>query len=231
MSHSILVIEDDPSIRQGLELALLKEGYDVMTCGSVEEAEGRSELEGADLLILDLMLPGRSGLQFSRSLRAAGNEVPILMLTALSDESDKVLGFNLGADDYVTKPFSLKELVLRVRALLKRAGADAAASEAPEEVTMGDVQINFRRYTATKAGEEVQMPAKAYGVLRELVAAQGDVVTREVLLSTVWGYEELPTTRTVDNHVAMLRARLEDDPAQPRYIVTVHGVGYRFEGD
>jgi DNA-binding response OmpR family regulator len=227
MSHAILVVEDDPSIRQGLELALLKEGYEVRTCGSIEEAERGDAASSVDLLILDLMLPGRSGLEFCRSLRVRGNQVPVLMLTALSDESDKVLGFNLGADDYVTKPFSLRELVMRVKALLRR-----SAKETPEveEVRFGDAEVNFRKYTATKGGADVQMPAKAYGVLRELVVFKGDVVTREHLLTTVWGYEELPTTRTVDNHVAMLRSRLEDDPSEPRHILTVHGVGYRLEG-
>lgn len=228
MSHTIFVVEDDPSIRQGLELTLLKEGYDVRTFGSIEDLERAGALDEAHLLILDLMLPGRSGLEYCRSLRASENQLPVLMLTALSDESDKVLGFNLGADDYVTKPFSLKELVLRVQALLRRA---APLESGLEEVAFGDVAVNFRRYTATKAGAPIQMPAKAYGVLRELVLAEGDVVSRDALLSTVWGYDALPTTRTVDNHVAMLRARVEDDPSSPRFIVTVHGVGYRFEAD
>ncbi len=230
MSASILIIEDDASIRQGLELALLKEGYTVNTGSSAEEGQEFMSRQVPDLLVLDLMLPGRSGLEFCRTLRSSGNDIPILMLTALADEADRVLGFNLGADDYVTKPFSLKELVARVGALLRRSGNGQNAST-PAEVEFGGAAVNFNQFTATMGGHPVKLPSKAYTLMRALMARAGDVVTREELLNEVWGYEAMPTTRAVDNHVAMLRAAFEEEPAEPRYILTVHGVGYRFEDD
>jgi len=230
MSASILIVEDDSSIRQGLELTLLKEGFTVHTCMSAEDGQEALVSASPDLLILDLMLPGKSGLEFCRSIRSSGNDIPILILTALADESDRVLGFNLGADDYVTKPFSLKELVARVRALLRRSGHGHTPT-VPDEVEFGNATVNFNQFTATKNGRAVRIPAKAYGLLRVLMARSGGVVTREELLDEVWGYEAMPTTRTVDNHVAMLRAALEDDPAESQYILTVHGVGYRFAND
>ncbi len=230
MRASILIIEDDPFIRQGLEIALLKEGYLVHTAPSAEEGRETMQREPPDLLVLDLMLPGRSGLEFCRTIRSSGSDLPILMLTALADESDRVLGFDLGADDYVTKPFSLKELVARVRALLRRSGHGETAPT-PDEITFGQAAVNFKQFTATKSGLTVRLPARAFGLLRTLVARGGDVLTREELLEEVWGFEAMPTTRTVDNHVAMLRAALEDEPAEPCHILTVHGVGYRFVGD
>ncbi|NNE70537.1 MAG: response regulator transcription factor [Rhodothermales bacterium] len=230
MTASILIVEDDPFIRQGLEIAQLKAGYSVHTAPSAEEGRVAVEEASPDLLILDLMLPGRSGLELCRSLRASGNDIPILMLTALADESDRVLGFDLGADDYVTKPFSLKELVARVRALLRRSGHGEAA-DSLDEITFGQATVNFKQFTATKSGESVRLPAKAFGLLRTLVERGGDVLTREELLEEVWGFEAMPTTRTVDNHVAMLRAALEVEPSEPRHILTVHGVGYRFVGE
>lgn len=230
MTASILIVEDDPFIRQGLEIALLKAGYSVHTAPSAEEGRVAVEEVSPDLLILDLMLPGRSGLELCRSLRALGNDLPILMLTALADESDRVLGFDLGADDYVTKPFSLKELVARVRALLRRSGHGETA-DSLDEIVFGPARVNFKQFTAMKSGESVRLPAKAFGLLRTLVARGGDVLTREELLEEVWGFGAMPTTRTVDNHVAMLRAALEAEPAEPRHILTVHGVGYRFVGE
>ena len=227
MSASILIIEDDASIRQGLELTLLKEGYTVFTGSSAEEGQDVMAREAPDLLVLDLMLPGKSGLELCRKIRTSGNDIPILMLTALADEADRVLGFNLGADDYVTKPFSLKELVARVGALLRRSGA-ASGAGTPSEVEFGNVTINFNQFTASQAGKPVKLPSKAFSLLRCLMARGGDVATRDELLDEVWGYEAMPTTRAVDNHVAMLRAAFEEEPADPRYILTVHGVGYRF---
>jgi DNA-binding response OmpR family regulator len=225
MSHRILVVEDDPAIRNGLERALLKHGYDVFARADAESAETVLAETDIQLLVLDVMLPGRSGLELCKRLRAAGSEIPVLMLTALSDESDKILGLDIGADDYLTKPFSLGELEARIRALLRRSPTDSAI---PSTLTFGDVTIDFLRYRATKADQEVHLPPKGFGVLQALAEREGAVVTRDDLLEHVWGYDTMPTTRTVDNHVAQLRSRLEDDPAAPEYIRTVFGVGYCF---
>lgn len=225
MSQTILIVEDDRSIRQGLERSLLKEGYDVKTAVSAEE--GREHLDGSsvDLLVLDWMLPGKSGLEFCRGLRQQGFNQPIIMLTALADESDKVLGLDQGADDYVTKPFALGELLARVRAHLRRSVPDSVG---PDSISFGGARVDFRKFEASKGGQEVHLPAKAFGLLHKLVREEGEVVTRDDLMSQVWGYDVMPTTRTVDNHVSMLRSALEDDPRNPQFIKTVHGVGYRF---
>ncbi len=228
MSKRILIVEDDPSIRQGLELTLLKTGYEVRTAADAEAGEKLLLELNPDLLILDLMLPGRSGLEFCKRIRKRDSQLPILMLTALSDESDRILGFDLSADDYVTKPFSLRELEARIRALLRRTEASEAVLEILE---FGDVRVDFKRYRAWKAGKKVHLPPKAYGVLQSLARSEGDVLSRDCLLEEVWGYDSVPTTRTVDNHVAQLRSVLEDDPVNPVYLLTVHGVGYSFTRD
>jgi DNA-binding response OmpR family regulator len=166
-----------------------------------------------------------SGLEFCRKLRAEGNQTPILMLTARSEEPDRVLGLDLGADDYVTKPFSVRELMARVRALLRRSQPQ---TELPDELSFGDIAIDFRRYEASRSGKPLEMTRKEFAILRFLASRSGEVVSREDLLNEVWGYESYPTSRTVDNHVAGLRAKLERDSSQPEHIKTVHGVGYKF---
>ena len=225
MSQKILIIEDDPAIRQGLELLLLKSGYIIRTAPDAEEGLIVLDEFAPDLLILDVMLPGRSGLELCRMIRANNSDLPVLMLTARNDESDRVLGLDLGADDYVTKPFSLKELEARVRALLRRS---ATSEPLLDILEYGNVRVNFKRYRAWKNDTEVHLPPKAFGVLQWLATREGEVVTRDELLEGVWGYDSSPTTRTVDNHVAQLRSSLEDDPAEPEHICTVHGVGYSF---
>lgn len=225
MTGTILIVEDDRSIRQGIEWALLKESYQVHTAASAEEAQAIVDSEDVDLIILDLMLPGRSGLEFCKTLRKVGFRRPILMLTARADESDKVLGLDLGADDYITKPFSLTELLARIRANLRHFVPE---EKGPNEIDFGQVHVDFRRFVATRSGEEIHLPAKAYGLLHTLVSREGEVVTREDLMTAVWGYDVMPSTRTVDNHVSMLRARIEDNPRNPQFVKTVYGVGYRF---
>lgn len=225
MSNSILIIEDDRSIRQGLERALLKESYDVRAAATAEDGQAILEADAPDLLLLDLMLPGRSGLEMCQSLRKSGFHQPIIMLTALADESDKVLGLDLGADDYITKPFSLGELLARVRAHLRRV---APGDAGPDEIRFGAMHVDFRQFVATRNGAEIHLPAKAFGLLHKLVREEGEVVSRDDLMNEVWGYDAIPFTRTVDNHVSMLRAAVEDDPRNPEFIKTVHGVGYRF---
>ena len=221
----ILVIEDDAAILRGLKDNLVAESYEVLTAEDGEEGYRLAREEDPDLIILDLMLPTLSGYEICRKLRDEGDSVLILMLTARGEEADRILGLDLGADDYVTKPFSVRELKARVRALLRRSDAQSAP---PDTLSFGDVEVDFPQYDARKGGNPVEMTPKEFGVLRYLAARAGDVVSRYELLEEVWGYGKFPTTRTVDNHIAALRAKLENDPAEPRYLQTVHRVGYKF---
>jgi DNA-binding response OmpR family regulator len=221
----ILVVEDDPAILRGLADNLKFESHEVLTATDGEAGYRLFREEKPDLIILDLMLPKLSGYEICRKVRGEGLTTPILMLTARGEEADRVLGLDLGADDYVTKPFSVRELMARVRALLRRAHPPKAL---PDELRFGDVQVDFRRYEARKGEKPLEMTRKEFGVLRLLASRAGEVVTREDLLNEVWGYENYPTTRTVDNHIALLRSKLEQDPSEPRHLLTVHGVGYKF---
>ena len=221
----ILVIEDDVAIFRGLKDNLVAESYEVLTAEDGEEGYRLAREEDPELIILDLMLPTLSGYEICRKLRDEGNSVLILMLTARGEEADRVLGLDMGADDYVTKPFSVRELKARVRALLRRSEAQGAP---PDTLSFGDVVVDFPQYEARKGGNPVEMTPKEFGVLRYLAARAGEVVSRYELLEKVWGYGKFPSTRTVDNHLAALRAKLENDPADPRYLQTVHRVGYKF---
>ena len=224
----ILVVEDDRAILRGLADNLEYESYEVLT--ATDGAAGYRMLreEKPDLVILDLMLPTMTGYELCRRARQEGITTPILMLTARSEEIDRVLGLDLGADDYVTKPFSLAELLARVRAILRRA---APRDALPDEIQFADVEVDFRSYEAQKGGKAVRMARKEFGILRLLAARSGEVISRDELLNEVWEYNAYPSTRTVDNHIASLRAKLEDDPASPRHLLTVHGVGYKLVGD
>jgi DNA-binding response OmpR family regulator len=225
IKYKVLVIEDDPAILRGLADNLKFEKYEVVTATDGEAGYRLQRSENPDLIVLDLMLPRMSGLELCRKLRAEGLQVPILMLTARSEEADRVLGLDLGADDYVAKPFSVRELMARIRALLRRTNS---SKELPNELSFGDVEVDFLRYVARRRGKPVEMTRKEFAILRLLAARTGEVVTRDDLLNGVWGFESYPVTRTVDNHIAGLRAKLEADPARPVYIRTVHGVGYKF---
>jgi len=220
----VLVVEDDPAILRGLADNLRCEGYEVLQAPDGAAGLRLAREDRPDLIILDLMLPGLSGYEVCTKLRAQGAGTPILMLTARGDEADRIVGLDMGADDYVTKPFSVRELLARVRALLRRA---SPAKALPDEVRFGDVAIDFKRYVATRAGRQIDLARKEFGVLRLLASRPGEVVGREEMLNEVWGYEHFPTTRTVDNHVALLRAKLEENASQPRHLITVHGVGYK----
>ena len=221
----ILVIEDDVAILRGLKDNLVRESYEVLTAEDGEEGYRQAREGNPDLILLDLMLPTLSGYEICRKLRDEGNSVLILMLTARGEEADRILGLDLGADDYVTKPFSIRELKARVRALLRRSEAQSAP---PDTLSFGDVVVDFLQYETRKGGDPVEMTPKEFGVLRYLAARAGEVVSRYELLEKVWGYGKFPTTRTVDNHLAALRAKLEKNPAEPRYLQTVHRVGYKF---
>jgi DNA-binding response OmpR family regulator len=221
----VLVIEDDGAILRGLRDNLVAESYEVITAADGAEGLRLSREKKPDLIVLDLMLPKLSGYEICKKLRDEGNRVPILMLTARGEETDRILGLDLGADDYVTKPFSIRELLARVRALLRRSEPQ---SPQLDRLTFGDIVVDFPQFEARKKGQLVEMTPKEFGVLQYLAARPGKVVRREELLEEVWGYENYPTTRTVDNHIATLRAKLEEDPAEPRHLLTVHGVGYKF---
>lgn len=221
----LLVAEDDPAILRGLTDNLRLESYHVVTATDGETAYRLASEEPFDLLLLDVMLPKMSGFELCRRLRSEGKTIPILMLTARGEEGDRVHGLDLGADDYLTKPFSLRELIARIRALLRRAHPPVML---PEEATFDDVAVNFRRYEASKGGEPLKLTRKEFGTLRFLIARAGEVVSRSELLEEVWDYQEYPTTRTVDNHVASLRSKIERNAADPKHLLTVHGVGYKF---
>ena len=221
----ILVVEDDPAILRGLSDNLRLESYEVVTAADGEAGDRLAHEARPDLIVLDLMLPKRSGYELCRKLRSEGLTTPILMLTARGEEADRVLGLDLGADDYVTKPFSVRELLARIRALLRRAHPPRPL---PDELRFGDVVVDFRSYEAKRGGTPVDMTPKEFQLLRLLAARAGEVVSRGELLEDVWGYETLPNTRTVDNHVASLRAKLEPDAPETRHIQTVHGLGYKF---
>jgi len=224
--NRILVVEDDRAILRGLVDNLEYESYQVLSATDGVEGYRVIREQKPDLIILDLMLPRMSGYELCRKVRAEGDATPILMLTARGEEMDRVLGLDLGADDYVTKPFSVPELMARVRALLRRAQAPRSGP-LPDELRFDDVVIDFRSFEARNGDQALRLSRKEFGVLRLLAARMGEVVTRDELLNEVWGYDQYPTTRTVDNHVASLRAKLEDDPAQPRHLLTIHGVGYK----
>jgi DNA-binding response OmpR family regulator len=224
MTHRILVVEDEAAILRGLKDNLEYESYEVITARDGEQGYQLIHDHSPDLIILDLMLPRMSGYEVCRKVREEGVLTPILMLTARGEETDRVLGLDLGADDYVTKPFSVPELLARIRAMFRRANS---AGQLPRELCFDDVRLDFKRFEATKAGQTLSLTRKEFGVLKMLSDRVGQVVTRNELLDEVWGYDRLPTSRTVDNHIASLRAKLERDPSTPRYLTTVHGVGYK----
>jgi two-component system alkaline phosphatase synthesis response regulator PhoP len=220
----ILIVDDEPEIVRGLQDNLAYEGYETVTATDGADALRAVASETPDLVLLDIMMPRVSGWDVCRELRRRGIDVPIIMLTARGEEVDRVLGLELGADDYVTKPFSLRELLARVRAVLRRPGP----RQKFDEVVFGDVRLERRARRVVKAGHDLHMTRKEFDLLVYLVEHRGQVVTRERLLDEVWGYERFPTTRTVDTHVLRLRRKLETDPDHPRWIQTVHAQGYRF---
>jgi len=225
----ILIAEDDRAMARGLEENLAYEGHFVRHVARGDEVTPLIAADRPDLLILDVMLPGMNGFEVCRHIRRADRRLPILLLTARSDDVDKVMGLDLGADDYLTKPFSLSELLARVRALLRR--AETAAGHAPEVLVFDDVSVDFTRYTATRGRAPVHLTAREFALLRYLAGARGAAVRRDTLLERVWGEDVAVTNRTVDTHILSLRQKLEADPGEPRRLLTVHGIGYRFDPD
>ena len=221
----ILIVEDEPALLRALADGFRFESYEVLTAADGETAYKLAHEKNPHLVILDLMLPRMSGYEVCRRLRAEKSAVLILMLTARGEEADRVVGLDLGADDYVTKPFSVSELSARVRALLRRAGS---LQNIPGELRFDDVLIDFHSYEAIRGGQRLELTRKEFHLLRLLVSRAGEAVSREDLLEEVWGMESYPTNRTVDTHVFNLRAKLERDPKTPSHLVTVHGIGYRW---
>ncbi|MGQ9572769.1 MAG: response regulator [Dehalococcoidia bacterium] len=222
----ILVVDDEPTLVATLRYNLEREGYQVSTAADGEGALSLAQAERPDLIILDLMLPGLDGLEVCRILRREMT-VPILMLTAKTEEVDKVVGLELGADDYVTKPFSMRELLARVRALLRR--AERPSTEA-EVLSAGDLRVDLGKREATRRGQPLALKPKEFDLLTFFLQNRARAFTREQLLDQVWGYDFAGDTRTVDVHVRWLRQKIEDEPAKPTRLLTVRGVGYRFEG-
>jgi two-component system alkaline phosphatase synthesis response regulator PhoP len=223
----ILLIEDEPGLVLTLTDRLVSEGYDVASATDGRTGLARATEEAWDVILLDVMLPGKNGFDVCRDLRRGGTATPIIMLTARGQVIDKVLGLKLGADDYLTKPFDMLELLARVEVQLRRAGAVA---EGASELRFGDIVIDTRRAEVTRGGRPLDLSAREFLLLKYLVEHRGATLTREQLLNEVWGYHAMPTTRTVDVHVAWLRQKIEANPRHPQYILTIHGLGYKFAG-
>ena len=228
----ILVIEDEPAMREGLRYNLEFEGHEVALAADGYAGLNAAKKGEADLILLDLMLPGLGGLEVLKRLRQDGLRTPVVILTAKGQEADKIAGLGLGADDYVTKPFSVRELLARITAVLRRAGGQAD-SPVPARFRFGDVEVDFERRQVMRGGKPVLLSFKEFEIIRFFVRRRGQIVSRDELLDQVWGYAEdaIPNTRTVDTHIAKLRKKLEGDATRGRYIQTVHKVGYRFQGD
>ena len=225
----LLLVEDEPGLVMTLTDRLLAEGYEVESATTAPTGLEMASGGGFDAILLDVMLPGGNGLDVCRTLRQRGVQTPILMLTAKGQVVDRVVGLKLGADDYLVKPFEMAELLARIEALLRRsAAAAAAAAPVGDTFRFADVTIDFRRAEVTKAGQMLDLSAREFKLLRYFVEHRGAALTRDELLNEVWGYNAMPSTRTVDVHVAWLRQKLEDNPRHPQYIITVHGLGYKF---
>ncbi|UCE23294.1 MAG: response regulator transcription factor [Candidatus Zixiibacteriota bacterium] len=222
---TILVIEDDVSILRGLKDNLTFEGYEVVTAADGQEGMMLALERSPDLVLLDIMLPGSSGYDICRKVKEQKPDLPIIMLTARSEEVDKIAGLDLGADDYVTKPFSTPELLARIRAVLRRTQNETSTQDT---YSFGDVVMDFKQYRTLVNNEEIHLSAREYEIMKLFIKHAGDVVPRHVLLDEVWGYESFPTTRTVDNCILDLRKKLENEPSRPKHILSVRGVGYKF---
>jgi DNA-binding response OmpR family regulator len=223
----ILVVEDEPNMVVGLRDNFEFEGYEVITARDGVEGLELALAESPDLVVLDVMMPRMSGLEVCKQLRAKRASIPIIMLTARGQEVDKVVGLELGADDYVTKPFSIRELLARVKAVLRRT---AVVPKDQDQHSFGDVEVDLRKCRVLRSGKALDVSSKEFELLKYFICHSGETLSRHQLLEEVWGYEHYPTTRTVDTHLVRLRQKLEPNPEQPQYFLTVHGTGYRFVG-
>ncbi len=227
MKPRILIVEDEPSMSQGLKDNLEFEGYEADIAANGADGLGMLLSKPYDLVLLDVMMPEMSGLDVCRKARSQGVNAPIIFLTAKSEEVDKIVGLELGADDYITKPFSLRELLARVKAALRRASTGNEKEKPGDEQRIGKLHVNFNSFTASDAEGPVKMSHKEYTILKYLHDHPNQIISRQELLEKVWGYEESPTTRTVDNFIVKLRHKIEEDANNPRIILTVHGTGYK----
>jgi len=226
----ILVVEDERAVARGLEYGLAAEGFEVLWAVTGRQALELARRESPSLIVLDLRLPDISGFDVCRQLRAEGSRVPILMLTARDEETDKVLGLELGADDYVVKPYSLRELISRIRALLRRAYGELAVPARAQRIVFGPVVVDLERLQVTREGQPVDLTPTEFRLLRYLVTHPQRPFSRDALIEAVWGYDSsVGSGRTVDVHIRHLRTKLEDDSSTPRWLVTVRGIGYKFE--
>jgi DNA-binding response OmpR family regulator len=234
MAEKILVVEDEPALREALAYNLMRDGYQVETAGDGRAALEKASTSQPDLIVLDIMLPGLDGFEITRIVRKASN-VPILMLTARDDEIDRILGLELGADDYLTKPFSMREFLARVKAVIRRVRLDREEVNAKKDVedeilTFGNLSVDKSRREVRLEGQALKLKPKEYDLLLHLAKQRGRVVSRQTLLEQVWGWDFSGGSRTVDVHIRWLRQKIEPDPTNPSRIITIRGVGYRFEG-
>jgi two-component system, OmpR family, alkaline phosphatase synthesis response regulator PhoP len=227
-ARRLLLVEDEPGLIMTLTDRLMAEGYEVESATDAPTGLESASAGAFDAILLDVMLPGGNGLDVCRTLRQRGVQTPILMLTAKGQVVDRVVGLKLGADDYLVKPFEMAELLARVEALLRRSGTASSATFTGEAFRFGDISIDFRRAEVIKAGTTLDLSAREFKLLKYFVEHRGAALSRDELLNEVWGYNAMPSTRTVDVHVAWLRQKLEDNPRHPQYIITVHGLGYKF---
>lgn len=223
----ILIVEDEPAMVQGLRDNFEYEGYEVISAGDGVEGLERALADNPDLVVLDVMMPRMSGLDVCKQLKTKRPGLPIIMLTARGQEIDKVVGLELGADDYVTKPFSIRELMARVKAVMRRVSPQAPTADV---YRFSDVEVNVRSNEVLRGGQPVDLSAKEFALLAYFVAHPAETLSRDRLLDAVWGYENYPNTRTVDTHIVHLRQKLEPNPEEPRFILTIHGTGYKFVG-
>jgi DNA-binding response OmpR family regulator len=221
----ILIIEDDPAILRGLQEGLSEERMTMLTATDGEKGFRLAIREQIDLIILDIMLPGKNGIEICRDLRNKGNHTPILMLTSKKHESDKVLGLEIGADDYMTKPFGMRELIARIHALLRRKQNVQGTLQTSK---FGAISVDFVKQELYKGKKAVKLSAKEFQLLKYFVEHPGDVISRDQLLDDIWGYDITPTTRTVDNYILSLRKKIEQNPSNPRHLITIHTAGYKF---
>lgn len=229
-SPRILLVEDEPGLQLTLSDRLRREGYVVDTAGDGQTGLDKAATREFDLVLLDVMLPRKNGFDVLRDLRQRGVETPVIMLTARGQVVDTVVGLKLGADDYLSKPFEMMELLARIEARLRRRSTPPASTPASEGCQFGDVRVDFRSAEVFRGPDRIELSAREYQLLRYLIEHHNEVISRDQLLNEVWGYNAMPSTRTVDVHVAWLRQKIEPNPRHPQFLLTVHGLGYRFVG-